>query len=462
MKRVVLSIVVGMYGCFSFGLFANSSERGFEHLDVLVTDWMMKANVPGLALARIENGAVAWFRVYGEASPGRPVTTKTPFNVASLTKPVFAVLTLHLVAQSKFELDAPLAKFWIDPDLVDDPRVQMLTTRMALSHQTGLPNWRGRNKLAFQFDPGKGTDYSGEGYEFLRHAIEAATGKALPELGISLKKAAGMTHASFGWTPGLANQLAVGYDETGKPIPNEYLKNRGPAAASSLFCTIEDYGHFAAWVSRGADLPESLFEMMKRDQAMHDHAVDHFGLGWRVVNIGDATVLAHDGREDGVRTQVYVVPEDQSGFVFLTNSSNGELMTRPLTQVVMPRGSGLLDAMDANAWEFASSIPPQVQPRMLGFIARSPAFVSRLLHGAEVHLIRSHFPGKKERSGIDDAIDAIALARLDGKLAPEPIQAFLESMGRSVDGGFQLASELTREDAIEWREKLLSLAKGSK
>jgi len=458
MKCILFSLIVGLFGLSNHGLLAQVPSEKPEGLDKVVSDWMTKAKIPGLALARIENGKVAWTRVYGEAEPGRAVTAQTPFNVASLTKPVFATLVLHLVAQSKFDLDAPLADYWVDPDLVSDPRVKKITGRMALSHQTGLPNWRGGNKLAFQFNPGEGTDYSGEGFEFLRRAIEKKLGKPLPELAKSLKKQAGMASASFGWIPELENRIAVGYDEAGKTFSIAYLENRGPAAASSLFCSLQDYANFTAWVSRGAELPKPIFKMMQKDQAMHDRAIDRFGLGWRIVSLDDVTVLAHDGREDGVRTQVYVVPEDRSGFVFLTNSSNGELITRPLTKTVMPRGAAIQDAMDANAWEFASSIPPQVQPRMLGFIARSPAFVSRLLHGAEIGLIRAHFPGKKDRQEIDNAVDRIVIALLHESLDSEAVLSFFKTMGKTSDQGFQLASSLSQEEAAQWRSGLLDLA----
>lgn len=62
-----------------------------------------------------------------------------------------------------------------DPDIADNPYVKKLTTRIILSHQTGFPNWRGNNadgKLTFEFEPGTKYQYSGEGYEYLRKALE--------------------------------------------------------------------------------------------------------------------------------------------------------------------------------------------------------------------------------------------------------------------------------------------------
>ena len=104
---------------------------------------MKQAQVPGVAVARIEHGKLAWTAVYGERAPGQPMTRQTIFNVASLTKPVFAVMALHLIAEGKLELDSRLSDDWVDPDIAEDPRRKLLTPRLALSHQTGFQNWRG-------------------------------------------------------------------------------------------------------------------------------------------------------------------------------------------------------------------------------------------------------------------------------------------------------------------------------
>ena len=75
------------------------------------------------------------------------------------------MVALRLISLGKWKLDESLDKYWIDPDLVNDPRHKKLTTRIVLSHQTGFPNWRWMNKdkkLNFQFDPGTKYQYSGK------------------------------------------------------------------------------------------------------------------------------------------------------------------------------------------------------------------------------------------------------------------------------------------------------------
>lgn len=81
---------------------------------------------------------------------------------------VSAEVILRLASAGRLGLDEPMAPTWLDPDLAADPRHARLTARLALSHQTGLPNWRREAGGALRFlrDPGEGFRYSGEGYEY--------------------------------------------------------------------------------------------------------------------------------------------------------------------------------------------------------------------------------------------------------------------------------------------------------
>jgi len=92
------------------------------------------------------------------------------------------MVALKLVSLGKWDLDEPINKYWTDPDVADDPRSKKLTTRYILSHQSGFPNWRysnKSNKLNFQFEPGAKYQYSGEGLEYLRKALENKFNKSL-------------------------------------------------------------------------------------------------------------------------------------------------------------------------------------------------------------------------------------------------------------------------------------------
>lgn len=69
---------------------------------------MAELSVPGVSIAVIEEGAVAWARAYGLADiHGKiPVTTETLFQAASITKAISATAALDLVEDGLLDLDA--------------------------------------------------------------------------------------------------------------------------------------------------------------------------------------------------------------------------------------------------------------------------------------------------------------------------------------------------------------------
>lgn len=107
------------------------------------------------SIAVIKDRRIVLTTSYGLQSPGVPATITTLYNIASLTKPLTAEVVLRLASKGEISLDEPMYPFWIDPDLTKDDRNQRLTPRLALSHRTGLPNWRDpKTGLTFEREPG--------------------------------------------------------------------------------------------------------------------------------------------------------------------------------------------------------------------------------------------------------------------------------------------------------------------
>jgi CubicO group peptidase (beta-lactamase class C family) len=69
--------------------------------DQHLIDRMHYYDVPGISIALINNGVLAWARGYGVGSPATatPITPDTRFPVASITKPVVGLAVLRLVLQ---------------------------------------------------------------------------------------------------------------------------------------------------------------------------------------------------------------------------------------------------------------------------------------------------------------------------------------------------------------------------
>ena len=431
---------------------AADTEASDAALAAQVPQWMRQAKVPGAAIAHVRDGRTVALHAFGESAPGVPLQPDTVFNVASLTKPVFATMVLGLQAEGRLALDMPLAEHWVDPDVAGDPRHRALTPRLALSHQSGLPNWRS-GKLAFDFAPGARHEYSGEGFEYTRRAIERLTGQAMPELmQRHVLAPAGMEHTQFGWTDALASKVATGFEEDGSAMDMDYLRQRGPNAAANMFTTIGDYARFTRWVIDGAGLPPAVFEEMSRPQARHADPVEFFGIGWRLLAIDGGTVLSHDGRESGVRTQVFAVPHAREGVVILTNSSHGELIVRPVVEATLRDGAAIMDKVARDTWHWLLRLPAeQIGPMQEG-ISRSPSFMSKLLYAAHAGLVEDAGVDEKARSAARRAIDPLVFAMVEGRVAQPRAKALIATLVDAESG--HLHRRFTRQQAQAWSAAL--------
>lgn len=304
----------------------KTTEESIFDNNTEIEKWLKENKIPTLGIGVVENGKLQQVKVFGEITKGVSAPYNTIFNVASLTKPVTALVALKLVSLGKWDLDEPIYKYWTDPDIANDSRSKKVTTRIILSHQTGFPNWRWMNenkKLNFQFEPGTKYQYSGEGMEYLRNALEKKFHKSLQQLAnelifIPLK----MYDTKYVWDNNVdTSRLAICYDKNGKAY--ETLKNKTPNAADDLLTTMDDYGKFLISVMNGEGLSKKVFEEMTTNQVPSTKG-KHFGLGFEIYDLGNNEIaLSHVGSDKGVQTIVFILPKTKQGLLIFTNSDTG-------------------------------------------------------------------------------------------------------------------------------------------
>ena len=314
---------------FSFDHQADENKKVEKFIfdnETEIEKWLIENKVSTLGIGIIENAKLRQVKVFGEITKGVSAPYNTIFNVASLTKPLTAMVALKLVSLGKWNLDEPIYKYWTDADVANDPRNKKLTTRFILSHQTGFPNWRYMNeneKLNFQFEPGTKYQYSGEGMEYLRKALEKKFKKSLQQLANELIfQPLKMTDTKYIWDKNVdTTRLAIGYDKDGKAY--EIVKNEKPNAADDLLTTVEDYGKFLVSVMNGDGLSKIVFDEITKNQVASTKG-KHFGLGFEIYDLGNGEIaLSHGGSDNGVQTIVFILPKTKQGLLIFTNSDTG-------------------------------------------------------------------------------------------------------------------------------------------
>ena len=303
-----------------------------------IKELLNEMKVPAMGIGIIENGELKSVQVEGKIQGNIDAPANTIFDVASLTKTITTLLTLQLVQNGDWNLDESLDTYWIDPDVQDDSFHKKLTTRHILAHRTGFPNWRWMNedkKLAFQFEPGKKFQYSGEGFEYLRQALEKKFDTSLEKLADSLVfQPNGMKDSYLVWNKELDNTRFAGtHDKEGKAY--EYEKAYEVNAADNLLTTIEDFGNLGVNVLNKKHLENSIYNEMISPQSEVREGIN-FGLGWIVFNNlpDDEYALFNAGSDTGVNALILLLPKSKRGLVVITNGDNGRGLAMKMIEEV--------------------------------------------------------------------------------------------------------------------------------
>ena len=334
MKRafLLLGLLIASYPAKS-----QMSENKLENEETWIRKQMQEHHVPYVGVGIIRKGKLQQIRAYGEHIAGQPAPYNTLINVASLTKPVVAMVTLILVNNGDWKLNDPLYTYWVDPDVKHDPRSKTLTTHHVLTHQTGFVNWRWGHpseKLTFDHDPGTKFGYSGEGFQYLKKALESKFGKKLEKLVDSLVfKPLQMKESYLVFDKRIdQSRVAAWHDTLGKPA---YTNEMFPVAnaADDLVTTIEDYGKFMVAVMNGYGLSKALHAEMIQPHALMRQD-KYMGLGWGVnLNfLGNEPLINHEGADVGIRSLAFWLPESKEGLLIFTNADNGYKLFKEMVE----------------------------------------------------------------------------------------------------------------------------------
>lgn len=325
------------------------SERLAEvtaRLERDVPRMMNEADLPGLSMALVRNGEIAWRHAFGvkDAKTKEPVVDSTVFEAASLSKPVVAYAVLKLVDGGKFDLDKPLNQYLPgDYDVGPDPRLAQITARRVLSHTTGFPNWRQEKELKIFFTPGEKFSYSGEGFVYLSKVIERVTGEKFNDfMKRMVFEPLGMTSSSFIWQPSYDVLKTSRHNAAGSPAPQ--FKAAEPNAASTLHTTAEDYAKFVVAILKGTGLKKETRALMLTRQIKVDEAGANmtstpankpsaevsWGLGVGLQNTADGLSFWHWGDNGDAKAYFVAFDRQKLGVVVFANGANGLSFIREL------------------------------------------------------------------------------------------------------------------------------------
>lgn len=309
-----------------------------------ISTQMKQHGIPGVSAAIVQDGRLVWSRGFGKADVENavPVTTKTVFRFASISKPITAVAALQLAEQGRLDLDAPIQRYV--PSFPE--KAWPVTVRQLLGHLGGIRHYRGdemhstwryfglRHALTvFRNDPlvhepGSKFLYSTYGYNLAGAAVQEIAGQRFSDhVRTHIFKPSGMIHTRVDDNRAIIPHRASGYIR----IQGGRLRNSAPCDVSNRvpgagFCgTAEDLARFAIAIESGALLKPETVSLMLQSQTTTDGKPTGYGLGWSIDSDDDTDAesntveVSHLGQMPRVSNVLLLRPNEHSAVVLLSN-----------------------------------------------------------------------------------------------------------------------------------------------
>lgn len=357
----------------------------WKELDEFLPTLIEEANIPGLSIAILDQGKIAYVGSFGYRSVDtqETVDAETVFDAASLSKPLFAYGVMKLVEAGKFDLDRPLYKYLPYPDAAADDRYTSITGRMVLSHTTGFPNWR-RGELKILFDPGERYSYSGEGFVYLMKVIEKLTGQSLDDwVSGLLFEPLGLERSSYVWQERFNDNYALPHGNL-----KQTFKKRKPEegnTAYSLQTTAKDYARFLQAVMNNEALKKASTQLMLTRQINVPEKNWSAGplsksigwaLGWGTEKTKRSQYFWQWGDNGPFKGFVMFDPAAKRGVVYFANSSEGLTIAPAICERVFGEAHPVFSWLNYGTYNQAVK---QLEKKILetGFAQAIPSFMDK-------------------------------------------------------------------------------------
>jgi CubicO group peptidase (beta-lactamase class C family) len=341
------------------GLLTTTVIAGEGDGGLAITERMRFYNVPGVSIAVVDGGEIAWARGYGEleAGSGQPVDTATLFQAASISKPVAAIAALGMVEEGLFSLDddvnSRLTSWQLpDSDLTAEEKV---TPRRLLSHSAGttvhgFPGYASgtavptvvqvldgagpSNTAPVRVDvlPGSLWRYSGGGTSIMQLLLSDVTGRPFHEvMAERVLRPAQMVHSTYEQPlpEAFAPRAARAHGADGSAVEGGWHTYPEQAAAG-LWTTPSDLARLFLEVHHALHGASNRILSQETTREMLTTQAGDYGLGFALTEENGHRFFQHGGANRGFRALAMAFLDDGSpdqdagrGVFIMTNGDNG-------------------------------------------------------------------------------------------------------------------------------------------
>jgi D-alanyl-D-alanine carboxypeptidase len=349
---------------------ADGTQPANAEIDAYVQARLIEGNMPGAAVAVMENGRLIYAKAYGYAdlASKTPMTPEHRLEIGSISKTFSTVAAMLLVEEGKLDLDAKIDTY-IGPVL---PSWEGITVRHLLNHTAGLPenpdatmmkylqsNVVPASEFLAQYKTVPGTGKPGEVWSYSNIGFDV--------MGLILGRVSGKFYGDYlqekVFGPlGMRNTRIMGPNDIGAGKATGYIHDSAnmvapyrpsPArlqylsmAASGVESTVLDMAKYDAALRGGTLLSQSSRDAMWTVSALvqaktGDMRADvNYGLGWFLSTVDTYRKVYHSGGMPSFTTDFIRYQDQGTSVIVLTNQSYDrkvpQVMSRGIAKLYHP------------------------------------------------------------------------------------------------------------------------------
>jgi CubicO group peptidase (beta-lactamase class C family) len=306
------------------------------------------ADQPGIAVLVARRGHTVFAAGYGLADleTREPITTRTLFNLGSLSKTFVASAILILQERGKLSVDDPLDRYF--PAFKNPALAAKVQLRHLLTHTSGLPdnrpvdeqrdfyltakdaeNWYPVTQAdALDFEPGSRFAYSNPAFDALALVVEQLAGRPWQAfVRDELFLPAGMTTSTITDGPHPTTGVAHGYhrvDDTWQEADYGEVPTFAAAGNGGVWSSVEELALYERALRDGRFLrPETVTDArtIKTFPNWSSPEPPEVGWSWFIATLDGHREIGHTGGQGGFLTQYFIIPDADILIVFLMNAA---------------------------------------------------------------------------------------------------------------------------------------------
>lgn len=306
------------------------------------------SNEPGGAVLVMVRDSIVFTRGYGvsDIKTGEPVSTKTLFNLGSISKTFVANAILILQDRGKLSVDDNLLKYF--PEFKNKEIARRVKIKHLLTHTSGLPdirypwkdsvfyltakdaeNWAPILKVnQLNFEPGSSFEYSNPAFNALALIIEQTSGRKWQTfVSEEILIPSGMVTSTITDGPHPKSGVAHGYiNSKGVWLEKDYGEEPTFAASGNggVWSSVEELAMYAKALQKAVFLkPGTIADsyQVKNFDNWNSSTQAQIGWSWFLGKTKDGfKTIGHTGSQGGFRANYVSVPEKKWLIVILSSA----------------------------------------------------------------------------------------------------------------------------------------------